>query len=432
MQKTLRTLIVLLIVSLLTGCFYNREDILTKKDPPKKQLTLYSIQGDSAVNQVIADSVTRFERDNRDFEVIRELIPNDLYKNRLSVCVATNQMPDVFPTWSGGILKQYIDIGGVVNLNKYMKKDNYSSRFNEKSLKMVTDHEGIWGVPVENMAIGLIFYNKDIFESLNLSEPQTFDQLKNIIKVLKNHSYIPFALSNRTAWTGSMFYMYFVDRLGGPAVYENAAERKNGGSFADPVFVQAGEMVQQLVDMGAFPKGFNWADEDSGDSRSLLYSEKACMTLNGSWFISNVKYEQPDFSEKVGVFPFPSIKGGKGDPKNTIGSLGDNYYSIASSCNNTDEAFELIKYLIDDIAVEKRIEAGKIPPVKEPDIKNPLINEVLGYINRSPNVQFWYDQDLPPKLSEAHLALTRQIFGGEDPKKAAEQMERITRQYYNQ
>ncbi|WP_024833390.1 extracellular solute-binding protein [Ruminiclostridium josui] len=432
MKKILKAIIILMTVLIISGCFYGGDNVMVNPKPLKKQLTLYTIQGDSSVNQVIADSVYRFEKDNSSFEVVHELIPNDLYKNRLSVCVATNQMPDVFPTWSGGILKQYISIGGVVNLEKYMKTDNYSQRFNDKALKMVTDEKGIWGVPVENMSIALIFYNKDIFNALKLSEPNTFDELKDIIIKLKQHHYIPFALANRTAWTGSMFYMYFVDRLGGPSVFDNAANRKNNGSFDNDVFVKAGKMVQQLVNMGAFPQGFNWMDEDAGDSRNLLYNNSACMTLAGSWFISNVRYEKPEFVNKVGVFPFPSISGGKGDSRNTIGTLGDNFYSVASSCEYPDKAFELIKYLIDDTAVKKRIDAGKIPPVKELDIKDPLINEILGYINQSPNVQFWYDQYLPPKLSEAHLFLSRRIFGGEDPKRAAEQLESITKQYYNQ
>jgi raffinose/stachyose/melibiose transport system substrate-binding protein len=430
MQKKLNSLILFIIIVFLTGCFYDGQSIDQQK-LPKKQLTLYTIQGDSSVNQVIIDSVKRFKQKNNDFEVIQELIPNDLYKNRLSVCVATNQMPDVFPTWSGGILKEYISVGGVVNLNKYMNQDNYSSRFNEKALEMVTDENGIWGVPIENMAIALVFYNKDIFKALDISPPKTYDQLLVNIQTLKEHDYIPFALANRTAWTGSMFYMYLVDRIGGASVFDNAANRKNGGSFNNEVFVKAGELIQQLVNMRAFPEGFNWMDEDSGDSRNLLYNGSAGMLLSGSWFISNLKYEKPDFVDKVGVFPFPAITGGKGDPRNTIGSLGDNYYSISNSSSNKDQAFELIKYLIDDIAVEKRIAAGKIPPIKNPMITDTITNEILGYINQSPNVQFWYDQYLPPKLSEAHLALIRQIFGGEDPKISAKTMEEITRQYYN-
>lgn len=430
MNKILKILIVYLIILLMTGCVFDGESISLQK-PQKKQLTLYTIQGDSSVNQVIADSVVRFEQNNNDFEVIQEIIPNDIYKNRLSVCVATNQMPDIFPTWSGGILKEYISIGGVVNLNEYMRIDNYSSRFNDKALDMVTDEDGIWGVPIENMAIALIFYNKNIYKSLNISPPETFEQLLSNIRILKENDYIPFALANRTAWTGSMFYMYFVDRMGGQSVFDDAANRKNNGSFNNEVFVKAGQMLQQLIDMGAFPKGFNWMDEDSGDARNLLYNESAGMILAGSWFIGNMKYEKPDFTDKVGVFQFPAITGGKGDPSNTIGSLGDNFYSIASSCNNRDKAFELIKYLIDDTAVNKRIEAGRIPPVKDPRITDALTKEVLSFINKSPNVQFWYDQYLPPKLSEAHLTLTRQIFGGIDPKSAATTMEEITRQYYN-
>lgn len=429
MQKTLKALIVFLILVNLSGCIYSSES-LNNTTTVKKRLTMYTIQGDSAVNKVIADSVARFEKSNKGFEVSQQIIPNDLYKNRLSVCVATNQMPDVFPTWSGAMLKEYISIGQIASLSKYMEKDNYSSRFNEKALEMVKNEYGIWGVPVENMAIALIFYNKEIYKSLNISPPQTYDQLLNNIKILKKNDYIPFAFANRTAWTGSMFYMYFVDRLGGESVFEDAANRQNGGSFNNEVFVKAGEMIQELVKIGAFPAGFNWMDEDAGDSRNLMYNNTAAMTLSGSWFISTLKYENPEFIDEVGVFPFPAIEGGKGNAKNSIGSLGDNYYSVASSCKYRDEAFELIKFLIDDIAVEKRIAAYKIPPIKNPKITNSLTKEILGYINQSPNVQFWYDQYLPLKLSQAHLTLTRQIFGGVDPKSAANTMEEIAREYY--
>ncbi|PYG87758.1 carbohydrate ABC transporter substrate-binding protein (CUT1 family) [Ruminiclostridium sufflavum DSM 19573] len=429
MQKALKALALFLLVVFCTGCFFNTQDLGVQKSK-KKQITIYTIQGDSAVNKVIADSVMRFQQDNIDFEVVQEIIPNDLYKNRLSVCVATNQMPDVFPTWSGATLNEYISIGEIVNLEKYMKQDDYSERFNEKALGMVTDKDGIWAVPVENMAIALIFYNKDIFAELDMLPPETYEQLLEDIRILRKNGYIPFALANRTAWTGSMFYMYFVDRMGGPSVFDNAANRKNGGSFRDEVFVRAGEMIQQLVDMGAFPEGFNWTDEDAGEARDLMYNGSAGMMLAGSWFLSTLRYEQPGFVNKVGVFPFPSVKEGKGDSKNTIGTLGDNYYAVSSTCKYKDEAFQLIKYLIDDTAVNKRIAAGKIPPVKNPKITDPLTNKILDYINESPNVQFWYDQYLPLKLSDAHLSLTRQIFGGKDPKAAADSMEKIAEQYY--
>ncbi len=439
MKKTARILLVFVfvfvLVSILSGCQYDSDNDINRIDRQnfkKKQLTLFTIQGDSAVNQVIADSADRFEDANKEFDVIREVIANDIYKNRLSVCAATNQMPDVFPTWSGGLLKEYISIGRIVNLSSYMYKDQYFSRFNSMSLKMVTDREGIWGVPVENMSIALIFYNKNIFKSLNIYPPETYEQLLDTIKILKNNGYIPFALSNRTAWTGSMFYMYLVDRLGGPSVFDNAVNRKNGGAFDDATFIQAGEMIQQLVNMGAFPEGFNWLDEDSGDSRELLYNESAAMILAGSWFISVLQYEKPEFTRNVGIMRFPSIEGGRGDPRNTVGTIGDNFYSVASSCAYKDSAFELIKYLIDDIALEKRIDAGRIPPVKEPALKDALTKEVLRYINQSPSVQFWYDQYLPPKLSEAHLTLTREVFGGKDAKTAARMMEEITKEYYKQ
>ena len=49
-----------------------------------------------------------------------------------------------------------------------MEADNYKDRFVPASLSNVTFDDKIWGVPVENSAIAVIWYNKAIFEELGL------------------------------------------------------------------------------------------------------------------------------------------------------------------------------------------------------------------------------------------------------------------------
>ncbi|MBP0651764.1 extracellular solute-binding protein, partial [Mycobacterium tuberculosis] len=80
----------------------------------------------------------------------------------------------------------------------------------------------------------------------NLTPPATWDELLKLVDVLKAKDIAPFALANKGKWPGSMYYGYLVDRIGGPSVFANAAQRKNGGSFTDPVFVEAGRRLQDL------------------------------------------------------------------------------------------------------------------------------------------------------------------------------------------
>jgi raffinose/stachyose/melibiose transport system substrate-binding protein len=59
MGRTVRILAALVLVPFLSGCLYD-DDSISRQNSKKKQLTLYTIQGDSAVGQVIADSEKRF------------------------------------------------------------------------------------------------------------------------------------------------------------------------------------------------------------------------------------------------------------------------------------------------------------------------------------------------------------------------------------
>ena len=431
MKRKYRFVCVLLALVLAFGIdlpYYRAKN--TVKTVSIRHIKLITLQEDTDSGKIIQDAVKRFQKANKDYDITVEAVTNDRYKSRMSDYAATDQIPDVFMTWTGGTLQDYISAGLVADLSKFMRQGNYRARFLEKSLRMVSWNNGIWAVPVENMTVGLIYYNKSIFHRLHLSPPSTYDQLLKMIPVLRKHGYIPFALANRTAWSGSMFYMYLVDRLGGPSVFAAAAARKNDGSFANPVFVRAGAMIQQLVRLGAFPNTFNYQDEDAGYARELMYKGSTAMSLSGSWFSMYVKCEDSGFEKNLGVFPFPVVPGGRGNKNDLIGSLGDNFYAISSGCRYKDKAFELIRYLIDDTAVQQRVQIGEIPPVKNVKLTDPLVLKCFRYVLKAPNVQFWYDQFLPPRLANRYLTLNRSLFGGADPEKTARAMEASARDYY--
>jgi raffinose/stachyose/melibiose transport system substrate-binding protein len=251
-----------------------------------------------------------------------------------------------------------------------------------------------------------------------------------VIDTLKANDVIPFALANKTKWTSSMYYMYLVDRLGGPEVFAKAATR-NGGSFEDPVFVKAGEMVQDLVNRGAFNEGFNGLDYDTGQSRQLLYSGKAAMELMGNWQLPTMNGENPDFLKNLDFFPFPAVEGGKGDPSNVVGTVGDNFYSISSACKNPDEAFKLIQYLIDDTSIPQRAAIGRIPPIKGFTTEDPMLQKIIDLIGNAASVQLWYDQYLPPELGEVHKDTMQALFGLElTPEEAAKAQEEAAVKFF--
>jgi raffinose/stachyose/melibiose transport system substrate-binding protein len=390
-----------------------------------KTIAEWDHQTDGSGPKVVRDAAVRFEKQNPGYEVQDSHILNEAYKTKLKVAFGAGQPPCVFDTWGGGPLREYVKAGQVVDLTPYLEKDPaFRDRFLPTAWKAVTYDNKIYGIPTENVSAAVIFYNKDLFRQYNLSPPTTWGDLMNVVKVLQAHGIAPFALANKNKWTGSMYYMYLVDRLGGPDVFRKAVDRSPGGSFNDPVFVEAGKYIQQLVKAGAFAQGYNGLDYDIGASRRLLYSGRAAMELMGGWEASTIQKENPAFYKNLDFFPFPSVPGGKGDPRAVIGTVGDSFTSISAQCADRDAAFRLIKFMTDDTSMQERVADYRVPPVKDVALTDPFLKRLQQLVAQAPNVQLWYDQELPPKLGELHKDTTQALFGlSLTPEAAAQQME---------
>ncbi|RQR27580.1 extracellular solute-binding protein [Burkholderia sp. Bp9142] len=375
--------------------------------------------------KIMREAADRFEKANPAFKVDDSHVLNDPYKAKLKVAFGAGQPPCVFDTWGGGPLREYVKAGQVVDLTPYLQKDPaFRDRFLPAAWQAVTYQNKVYGIPTENMTAAVVFYNKDLFKQYNVNPPATWDELMSVINVFKSHGIAPFALANRNKWTGSMYYQYLVDRLGGPQVFRKAADRAPGGSFSDPVFVEAGKYLQQLVKAGAFAPGYNGLDYDLGASRRLLYSGRAAMELMGGWEFATIQKENPAFYKKLDFFPFPRVPGGKGDPRDLVGTLGDSFTSISTQCKDRDAAFNLIKKITDDVSMQARVADARIPPVKNMVVNDPFLKRLQELIALAPSVQLWYDQELSPKLGELHKDTTQALFGlSASPEEAAQEME---------
>ncbi len=270
----------------------------------KKTLVEWDIQTTAGAAKLLDEAAQRFEKANPEYKVDMSHLQNDAYKTKLKIAFGANQPPCVFISWGGGPLREYVKAGQVLDLSNYLNKaPEYKDRFAPAGFKSVTINDKIYGVPAENTAMAVMFYNKEIFAKHKLTPPKTWDEFMKVIEVLKANKIAPLALANKSKWPGSMYFVYLADRIGGPEVFQKAANRT--GSFADPVFVEAGQKLQELVKAGAFAQGFNGLDYDLGTSRRLLYSGKAAMELMGTWEAATIRNENPAFYEKLDFFPFP-------------------------------------------------------------------------------------------------------------------------------
>ena len=376
-----------------------------------KVITIWHLQSQDLPKAAFEQAKERFEAANPGYKVEITVYQNDAYKTKIQVALAAGEAPDIFPSWSGGPMIEYVNAGLVADVTELMASSGLKDKLMDGSVAQATFDGKIWGVPMENVAVALVYYNKAVFEKAGVEVPTTLAELEAACEKFKAAGIAPFALANATKWTGSMYYMYLVDRFGGSKVFENAANKLVPDGFKDPAFVKAGETIQKWVNAGYFNEGFNGMDEDNGQSRMLLYSGQAAMYLMGSWAVSTITSENPDFLPNMGVFAFPSVEGGAGDPTAVVGTVGDNFYHINAKCANPEMAFEYLKTCLDDEGVAYRVSIGKIPPVKGVKVEDPNLQLVLDIVDKAASVQLWYDQYMPSMMAEVHKDTSQALFG---------------------
>jgi len=384
-----------------TGC---------KQSGGANTLEFWSIQVDGDNPAILQRAIDRFNSVNPNIKVNLTLISNDSYKQRLAVAMAAAQTPDLFFSWSGGPMYEYVNNGIIADLTPYMNNDNYKDLFLDAAIAQGSYQGKIWGFPLTNVGVCTVFYNKEIFAKLNLNIPQTIGDLENVCATLIANKITPFSLANRTQWTGSMYFMFLATRRGGVEPFISAVD--GSGTFMDPAFIFAGNKIRQWVNSNYFLPGFNGLDWDAGQARAPFYRGDTAMLIMGSWFVSQAKTESPEFFEKMGIFNFPRDENGVGYAETVIGTVGDNFYHISAASKNPAKAFEFLTFLLDEEGVKDALDDGRIPPVKNVTLDDPLLAELFAMVQAAPDMQLWYDQSLSPEVADVHKITSQEIFGG--------------------
>ena len=331
------------------------------------------------------------------------------YKDKLKILVAAGDaLPDIFMHWAGGPMNTYIEAGACIDLTDYIAESGLEDFYIPAATQMCTYEGRQYAFGGLNMGAEPCFYNKEMFDKYGLEEPETISDLEAICDTLLENGIIPFALANAGKWTGTIYYMYLVDRLGGADLLPNANART--GSFLDEGFTVAGNKLVEWVEKGYFPDGCNGLNHANNEDMQLLYSEQACM-----WLYTGpvkIKNDNPEFYEKLGVFAFPASDDGTGG-NSVLASPGSNFFSISSNCKNPDDAWEFLTYLTSDKFIDGQIALGNTPPVQSAidAQEDPLIKEMLDIVNNADNVQLYWDQYLPPALGETHKTTVQQLIG---------------------
>lgn len=377
-----------------------------------KVITYWNIGTEGADKEALEYAVEEFNKNTESGYTV-ENVPtqNDNYKEKLVVAMSSGECPDMYTSWSGGPMNEYIESGYAQPLDDLYEEFNLKDEFMDAALAQATYNGKLYAVPTYNVSLAGVFYNKEIFEKYNLEVPQTVSELEKVCDTLKENGITPFALANGPKWTGSMYFQCLAARKGGLDPFQSAVAGE--GTFEDECFQYAGEKIQEWVEKGYFPDGVNSLSEDDGQAKQLMYQETAGMLLCGSWYTGTFSSDSPEFYEKIGWFSFPKVDGSDADASIQIGTIGDQFVSFNCTGEKLEAAFECATYYSSEGAKELMVEVGKIPPTKDAGdlVTDGVTKQILDAATEASSVQLWYDQYLPPAVAQVHLDTCQELFG---------------------
>ncbi|WP_343243686.1 extracellular solute-binding protein [Streptomyces sp. SID13726] len=381
-----------------------------------KGLTMWALTDQT----ILKESVDAYNKDHPDEQITLRLFANDDYKQKLRVAFGAGQAPDIFFSWGGGALNDYVKAGKVDTLT-----DSQANllRFTPSVLKSATFDGKVYGVPANGLAPVVLYYNRKVLQDAGVEPPKTYDELLAAVKKLKGDGVTPMSLAANSKWPTLMYLEYLLDREGGSGAFEKIASGDASGWKASAV-TEANTRLQELAKAGAFGDNASSVNYDQGASTALLYTGKAGMELMGTWEYANLVKAAPDFVKKdLGYVAFPSVSGGAGDPKSIVGNP-SNFLSLNSSSKHKSAALTYLKqYVMNDDQVDAYLAAGSVPPVNGLDSKLAAVKSaddkkwltfVYDLVRDSPSFQLSWDQALPsdqadPLLTNVDKSFLRQI-----------------------
>ncbi len=361
-----------------------------------KFLHIASIPEEVALmNEIVAE----FEAANPDIKVELPFLENEAFKAKLTTLLQSADAPDVFHSWGGGVFYEQAAAGvlrPVEDVLTQEAKDNIGSA----GVAAFTAPDGHMYGLARDVGEVVLWYNKALFEQAGVdpASMETWEGFLAGVQTFKDAGITPLAIGAKDKWPAHFWWSKLVVRLAGKDGFE-AAARGEGDGFAGEDFVKAGEYFLQLAQLNPWQEGFLAAGY--GDASGYFGDGKAAMHLMGDWdygvMKDNSASKQGIPDDQLGILPFPTIEGGKGDPTDTLGGLSGYLFSK----NASDEAVKFIEYFNSAPVQARFANANFYIPIAKgaaDDMVNPFKVQVAQNIGNAHWHALFFDQALGPNV----------------------------------
>ena len=192
-MKLKKLSVLALSLALMAGCSNggkseNKKEMVTEIKEPVEITFWHAMNGD--LEKSLQDLTNKFMEENKNITVTlqNQSSYNDLQQKVTATFSSPKDLPTLtqaYPDWMVNAIQDdlIVDLKPYIN-NETLKFDNYDDIL--PSFREENEKDGkIYGLPF-NKSTEVLWYNKNLFNELNLQPPKTYEEFKTIAQTIKN------------------------------------------------------------------------------------------------------------------------------------------------------------------------------------------------------------------------------------------------------
>ncbi len=382
-------------------------------------ITILHVNDNKTAVKIWDQSAADYNASHKGVKVQFKYLENEAIKAKLPTMLQSqDSRPDAFYSWGGGVLDAQTKAGFLKDIKGEV--GDVANKLSPTAVAAFTVDGKLYGLPFDTDAVP-IFYNKALFAKAGVKpeDMQSWDGFLAAVKKLKAAGVTPIVVGAGEKWPMHFWYSYLVMRIGGSQALADAKAGKDGG-FNNPTFVEAGQRLQELAALQPFQPGY--ASTSHAQSAAIFGDGKAAMDLMGSWLLGmqgpNASNGKGQPESNIGVMPFPTLPGGKGEIGDTLGGV----HAFLVTKTAPAETADFLKFFSSEKYAKEAAEAGAYIPVVNGTaayIKDPLVKQIAEMLAKTKYHQNFFDQDLGPSVGRVINDVSVDVAASKTTPKAA-------------
>ncbi len=361
------------------------------------ELRIFLDTSNPAPRATMEAMIERFAAQHPGLEIETTVIDREAYKTQIRNFL-TADTPDVATWYAANRMKPYVEAGLFEDVSDLWAEPEIADNLASTKGAMTIDGKQ-WGVPYTYYQWG-VYYRKDIFDELGLSEPTTWDEEISNCQKIVDSGRACYTIGTKFLWTAGGWFDYLNMRTNGFDFHQDLAAGKV--SWEDDRVKQTFANWKQLIDMGAFidnHQTYSWQE-----ALPFMVKGEAAAYLMGNFAVAPLREagltdDQLDFYQFVSINPDVALA--EDAPTDT--------FHIPANASNKEAAREFLRFVAsadEQTEINNGKNLGQLPVNAKSSVDDDKFLQ-QGFKMLSTNspggvAQFW-DRDAPAEMAKVSM-----------------------------